>query len=47
MISNKKSTLQVSGKPNITSDLLHEFICDAAKQLIATAVDFKLKAMLR
>ncbi|CRL46411.1 hypothetical protein SGGMMB4_05029 [Sodalis glossinidius str. 'morsitans'] len=42
----KKSTLQVSAEPDITSEPLHELIRHSAKQLIAAVVEAELEAML-
>ncbi|MGP1924120.1 MAG: hypothetical protein ACTS73_04205 [Arsenophonus sp. NEOnobi-MAG3] len=39
MICHEKSTLQVSVKLNITCDLLHKLIPNAAKKPIANAVE--------
>ncbi|MGP1924574.1 MAG: hypothetical protein ACTS73_06780 [Arsenophonus sp. NEOnobi-MAG3] len=47
MICHEKSTIQISAKPDITCDPLHELIRNAARQLIATYFDAELKAMLR
>ncbi|MGP1924105.1 MAG: hypothetical protein ACTS73_04110 [Arsenophonus sp. NEOnobi-MAG3] len=46
ILYHEKSTIQLSAKANITSDLLHELIRNSTRKLIATAVKIKLKAML-
>ncbi len=48
IICNEKSTLQVSTKPDITYDILHEFISNTVrKKLIAHEVEAELEAMLQ
>ncbi|MGP1924300.1 MAG: hypothetical protein ACTS73_05200 [Arsenophonus sp. NEOnobi-MAG3] len=43
----EKSTRQVSTKPDITSNPLHELICNGARQLIVIAVELdEFEAML-
>ncbi|MGP1924017.1 MAG: hypothetical protein ACTS73_03600 [Arsenophonus sp. NEOnobi-MAG3] len=47
IICHVKFTIQVSEKADITCDLFYELIRNAAKQLIPTVVEAKLKGMLR
>ncbi|MGP1958913.1 MAG: hypothetical protein ACTS7E_02785 [Arsenophonus sp. NC-CH8-MAG3] len=47
MILYEKSTLQVSAKLNISSDLFHEIICNDARLANIAAVEPDIEAILQ